>query len=350
MKIVHCIFTMVTGGAQILVVDMLNGLPIENEITLIIVNDKYDDHLLATINKNVTIHFIKRKEGSINIFSIFKLNKILYKIKPDVVHCHEPNMVKLFLYKRFRNILTIHTVGIIELYERKYDKIISISESVSGDIKNRKALELPVINNGIPFELFKRKENYISQPALPLKIVQVSRLNHKIKGQNILLNVIKKLHFDFLINIELTFIGDGPSFNYLVELAQKNNITHIVHFLGNKDRKWIMDNLSSFDLLVQPSLFEGFGLTIVEGIAAGLPILASDIYGPKEILKDWQSDFLFECENVIDCCNKINNIHALYKKNEIGKIMEDVYFKTIKKYTIHKMNKSYFNIYEQISN
>ena len=65
--------------------------------------------------------------------------------------------------------------------------------------------------------------------------------------------------------------------NYLIGLADKLHLNNYISFLGLRYRDYIYYHLSDYDLLVKPSLFEGFGLTIVEGKASGIEVLVSDI-------------------------------------------------------------------------
>lgn len=53
-----------------------------------------------------------------------------------------------------------------------------------------------------------------------------------------------------------------------------------------KNQEWIYHNLCNFDLFIQPSRFEGFGLTVAEAIAAKVTVLVSNIQGPMEIIDD----------------------------------------------------------------
>ena len=63
MKIAHCLFTFETGGAQVLSVDLLNEMCGHHEVSLIIINNKWNEKLIAQLDRRVTVYYIKRKEG-----------------------------------------------------------------------------------------------------------------------------------------------------------------------------------------------------------------------------------------------------------------------------------------------
>ena len=67
----------------------------------------------------------------------------------------------------------------------------------------------------------------------------------------------------------------------------------------------------SYDLLVQPSRYEGFGLTVVEGMAAGVPVLVSDIEGPMEVIDKGRHGFAFRSEDFHDCGDRMMEIMEL---------------------------------------
>lgn len=348
MKIVHCIFTMVTGGAQMLVVDILNSLSNCNDVSLIIVNDYYDSDVIKMLNSNINVCIIKRKIGSKNPIPILKLNRIVYILKPDIFHCHESNIIRLFLFKAFKTILTIHDVGIENFYENKYDKLVSISKCVSQDVNDRKNIKSTIINNGIAFEKFRRRINFLLLNTEKFYIIQVSTLFHKKKGQDILIAAVHKLVKIYKLPIDLTFIGSGDSLEFLKQMTEDLDMKSSIHFKGTQPRNWIINNLSNYHLLVQPSRYEGFGLTVVEGIAAGIPVLASNVDGPKDILDKWKNLFLFESDDVDDCVNKITTIYNFYISNEIQSKIEDVYNKVYEKYKIDNMLSGYYQIYSQL--
>lgn len=303
------------GGAQTMLVDIMNEQCQKDEVHLIIINNDYSDSLLKEIDKKVHIHKVDRPKGSKNPYYIIKLNILLLKINPNVIHTHNASIIKLLLLTKAPKVITIHDTGLDTQLLKKYNSIVSISDAVYQDIKVRSHIESSVIENGIVVNNISYR-NYNLEPTSkrPYKIIQVSRLSLPKKGQDILIRAVSiliKKQYD----IELTFIGDGKSKKELENLAENENISSRVHFLGIKTRNYIYSQLCKYDLFVQPSRNEGFGLTVAEAIASGIPVLVSDIEGPMEIIEKGKYGFCFKNGDVKACADKIefilNNIKMI---------------------------------------
>lgn len=350
MKILHLIFSFNTGGSETMLVDIMNEQRKYEEIHLIIVNSICTEAVLNNISKQVKVYFINRKPGSRNLFPILKLNFLIFKIKPDIIHCHNFEMVQILFRKLIHSkiFLTVHDVSVPVKYHSKYDKIFAISKAVKKDIKINSGLDADIIYNGINFDRIKRKEDYNFDL---FHIVQVSRLDHNKKGQDILIKALNILvNKRNLKNIHVDFIGEGKSLEYLTELVSKYNLGEYVKFLGLKDREYIYDHLKDYNLLVQPSIYEGFALTVTEGIAAGLPVLVSNIQGPMEIIQACKYGYYFQVSDDEDCADKILMImHESVKKDFKDKI-EIAYKFAKKQFDVRITAKNYINGYRKVLN
>ncbi len=308
MKIAHIIYAFPTGGKETMLVDIINEQVKYADISILVLNTLYDKNLISKISKKVSVHLIKRNIGSRNPIPIINLNYILTKYQPNVIHCHNYSIASLILsIINAKKILTVHAMNINTKFHSKYDRLFAISEAVQNDIA-RHSFYSKVIYNGIKVDDILLKNNTTSTA---FKIVQVGRLEHEIKGQHILLYALSVLINKYSIrNIHLDFIGEGSSLKYLMELTDKLSLTNYVSFLGLCDREYIYSHLKEYDLLVQPSLLEGFGLTIVEAMAAGIEVLVSDIDGPLEIIEKIGYGYIFKSGNAEDCASKIFEIYS----------------------------------------
>lgn len=325
MKILHVIFSFTTGGAETMLVDIINEQSKTQRVELIIINNTISEYLINNINNGVVIHYLNRRPGSRNPFPILKFNYKVFKINPEVIHFHNDTAINLLIFKnKAVTCLTIHSenVPIVNLY--KYKELFSISNAVQKDILIRSQKKSVVVYNGIKFENIEF--NSYSNKFEKFRIVQISRLDHEIKGQHILMKSINILvNEKGITNLQLDLIGEGDSLEYLKILAKQLNIEKYVNFLGLKTRKFIYTDLKNYQLLVQPSLYEGFGLTVVEAIAAKIPVLVSDIEGPMEIIDNGKYGLFFKAGDVKECAEIIYEI------------IND--FQTVK--TTNRMNEAY---------
>lgn len=325
MKILHIIFSLDTGGAETMLVDIINEQSKTQKVELLIVNNIVNKDLIESINKAVKIHYLNRVPGGRNPLPILQFNYKVFKINPTVIHFHNHNGIKLLKYKIKAAIcLTIHTINVPIDNFFKYNKLFSISNAVQEDVLFRGGgSNSIVIYNGIKFDDIEINCNY--DKIEKYKIIQVSRLDQEIKGQHILIKAISILVERGIDNIQLDLIGEGSSQENLKKLVKNLNIENNVNFLGTQPRIYIYKNLKNYQLLVQPSLFEGFGLTIIEGMAAKIPILISDIEGPMEIIENGKYGYFFESGNVEDLADKINSIITKSTSQEHCKLIERAY-------------------------
>lgn len=341
MKVTHIIYCMGIGGAQTMLVDIMNEQCQNDEVHLIVINNNYSDNLLKEINNKVHIHKINRPQGSRNPYYILKLNILLLKINPDVVHSHDSSIIKLLPLVKTPKIITIHDTGLDTKSIKKYGSVVSISDAVHNDLKYRANIDSTIIVNGIVVKNISYRNFNLETPLnRPYKIVQVSRLSIPKKGQDILIRAVSML-IKKQYNIELAFIGDGASRKELEKLAEDENISVNVHFLGLQNRNYIYSQLCKYDLFVQPSRNEGFGLTVAEAIASGIPVLVSDIEGPMEIIEKGKYGFYFKNDNVKSCANTIefilNNVTTINSSNNRQHILELYDIKN----TVEQYNKVY---------
>jgi len=122
-------------------------------------------------------------------------------------------------------------------------------------------------------------------------VVGIAGRLRKEKGQAILLDamsqVIKKVP-----EVKIVVIGDGPDRKQLETRAETLGIADHILWLGIKEPEETLQLYSIMDVVVVPSLFEGFGLTAAEAMASGLPVVASDVDGLREVIKDGVTGYL----------------------------------------------------------
>ena len=131
----------------------------------------------------------------------------------------------------------------------------------------------------------------------------------KEKGQDLLLKALHRVVYDFNIyNIRLHLIGKGDSESLLKKMVTDLQLDDFVIFEGLKSQDYIYNHLCDYDLFVQPSRQEGFGLTVAEALAAKLPVLVSDIEGPMEIIGYGKFGMHFKSEDVDDLAEKLRTV------------------------------------------
>jgi len=312
MKILHLIFSLNIGGAETMLVDILDQqVKSGRELFLIVVNKSVSYKLLYRINKKIKIILLNRPESSRNPYWYVLLNYWLVSLKPDIIHCHNETLIKFILpIFHKKSVLTIHDIGIEFKNYGYYKKLFSISHTVKNDILERYNIDSNVIYNGIETKKIETKKRYNAN--LLFRIIIVSRLQHEKKGQHIVLEALSILKKKGINKIHLDFIGSGKSESYLKSMTERLGLEQQVSFLGLQDREYIYSHLKDYELLIQPSIYEGFGLTIIEAVAAGLPVLVSACDGPLELMKELNTGYMFNKGDAKDCAEKIGKIMLEY--------------------------------------
>ncbi|MBK7099570.1 MAG: glycosyltransferase [Sphingobacteriales bacterium] len=340
MRILHLIFSMQVGGTESMLVDIANCQSVNEKVDIIIVNDEIHEPLLTKLDKAINVIKLKRKPGSKSIFPILQLQTIILKNRYNIIHCHNHNMAGMLLpvFKK-RSILTVHTTGVKSVFFSKYKNIYAISQAVANDLKQRADVSSIVVNNGIDFSQIETKKLQCrTERHENFHIVQVSRLNTNNKGQHVLIEAARILKERGVDNIEIDFIGEGKSLDKLQDLVNDYQLDKNIRFLGLRDRSYIYSHLKNYDLLVQPSFYEGFGLTVVEGMAAKIPVLVSNIEGPMEVIEFGKYGDFFEVGNVNCLADKIQEI---IQRSENQKAVEMAYEYALKNYSVQSTAKRY---------
>lgn len=133
MKILHLIWSMTNGGAENMLVDIINYQVKYEDVSLLVVNDLYDESIFARLNKRCQVKMLKRKVGSKNPFVILRLNAYLLTHHFDIVHLHNADMIK-YLFVKCNYVRTVHNTNQIYHNYRWHKGIIAISDAVHDEL------------------------------------------------------------------------------------------------------------------------------------------------------------------------------------------------------------------------
>lgn len=144
----------------------------------------------------------------------------------------------------------------------------------------------------------------------PLRLVMIARFSPQ-KDQETLIKAVTKLPKD---SYKLTFVGDGETLQTNKELVSKYGLNHNIKFVGFKDD--ISDELINNDVYILSTHYEGLPISIIEAMSYGLPIIASDIGGNNELIKNKENGFLVH--NVEELAKSL--LFFINNPNEIKKM------------------------------
>lgn len=303
MRILHVINSLATGGAEKLLSELV---PLQinegNQVDVIRFAPGETDFACRLKDAGVKILTLGHREKDIyNPLIIFKLMRYINKY--DLVHVHlfpAQYWVAIAAWlqrSKTRLITTEHSTDnrrrkligfkwIDRFIYSRYHKVIAISDKTAESLSRylQSKGKICVINNGIdllqvqnadPLDIY----DLIHIPKGSTIILQVARFS-KQKDQDTVIRSLKDLSDSY----HAVFVGDGVRRKLCEDLAQREDVKNRVHFWGIRND--VPSILKAADIVVMSSHCEGFGLAAVEGMAAGKPVVASNVPGLAEVVKD----------------------------------------------------------------
>jgi glycosyltransferase involved in cell wall biosynthesis len=322
MRILHVIDSLRMGGAEVLLSQMHGGFSIRGiDCEYYLLHSEKTPLCQAIVSQGGRVH--APIEASVySPLHIFALQQHLNAFKYDVVHVHLfPAQLWAACGARLsRNVVPLVTTehntenrrrkGLYKVIDRwmyrQYQRIASISPATTTNLVEwlpdlqGKVVECP---NGIDVEAFASastsgKQALFSLPENTPVILCVASLQFR-KGHDTLLRAIR-----LVPNIVLVCAGDGPLSGELHSLAEELGIASRVRFLGK--RMDVPQLLKAADIYVQPSRVDGFCIAALEAMAAGKPVVASNVPGLSDLVGDAGLQF-----PVGDECQLVKRISTL---------------------------------------
>ncbi len=175
-----------------------------------------------------------------------------------------------------------------------------------------------------------------------LVIGAVGRLD-PVKDYTILIKAFGSLANSYK-NIKLVIIGNGPEEDNLRKCVEHAGIKERVAFLGRKDN--VNEILKAMDIFVLPSLAEGISNTILEAFASGIPVIATNVGGNSELIRDKETGFLFQSGDVEELTSLLRKYIESSKLMAIhGKAGRK---KAVEEFSMDGMTKAYEHIYMSV--
>jgi glycosyltransferase involved in cell wall biosynthesis len=163
-----------------------------------------------------------------------------------------------------------------------------------------------------------------------------------------IVDIVKNL-LDDDIDVKVLIIGNGPNEDDIKEKVITNKLgdnIEIIDFVDDYDV--LIEHIKSARIMIQPSEREGFGITIIEANACGLPVLVINYpdNAAKELIKNGENGFI--CKNIDDL---IQNIRAFFQDNKLDINLKNMSQKSIKKsqqYSKYSMQNKVMKYYENL--
>lgn len=323
-----------------------------------VLSDKNEDAIRTIRIKNKKLP-IPKISYFIYLHSIWKVFKGLLKEgwRPDIIHAHvySAGVPAVIIGKKYRipviitehwtyfprHVLNKKNILLARFAMNRANIILPVSNDLKEAIKsyriNNKFEIVPnTVNTKIFYPLFQQKKGKTK------KILTVVLLSPK-KGIPYLIHAlvqIKQRRQDFVLDI----VGDGSNRREYEELVEELGLSEMVKFHGLKTKEEVANFMRNCDFFVLPSLFETFGVVLIEAMACGKPVIASDIGGPNEIVNK-EVGLLVPPKDIDALATTIDYMLDHYQDYSVGKIVQYVR----ERYGYKTVGKMLTNIYKEVA-
>ena len=336
--VLHLIFRLAIGGLENGVVNLINHMPAHRYRHAIVCLTDFTDFRDRITRADVEVVAIHKKRG-MDWGSYTRIWKVIKRFNPTILHTRNlPTMEyaiaatlagvpyrvhgehgrdvhdqygasqKFRLFRKFVALWIHHFITVSEDLAHWFQESIGINSSRISQIYNGVDVQRFHPGKGDRREILPKEFG----PSDRFIVGTVGRMQ-TVKDQATLVRAflhLRKLFPDGADRVRLVLVGDGPLRFEIQEIIEDEGISQYLWMPG--ERQDIPDLLRSFDLFVLPSEAEGISNTILEAMASGLPIVATDVGGNSELVNQGKTGYLVPPKNPIAMAEAI----ATYVKDE----------------------------------
>lgn len=360
-KILYLITGLHTGGAEVLIRDMAERLN-KDQFAITVVSILPLGNLGRKMKENGIRVISLEASSKFNPSIVFRLYKVLRDEQPDILHTHlfHADILGRIVGKLagFRRIVsTIHNIDIggklretlLSVTKSLVDKNIAVSGVVAksaiekGTTKKR---DVVTIYNGVDVDNFPLQDkqemrNELGIPEEKRVFVSVGSLTRQ-KGYGYLINAVANLDSDAVFII----LGEGNQRRALEKQISKLNLEDKVLLKGRVDN--VNDYLQAADFFIMPSLWEGFSVALLEAALAGKVIIATDVGGNADVIRDGETGYLCKPENFELLAERTKQVLGM-SEDERRRIGHQARKRVEQKFSIEKMVQEHEELYSKMT-
>lgn len=324
----------------------------ENEVEIISFYNKKCAITERLERNKIKIHYLGKING-LDFRMYFRIYNIIKTFSPEIIHTHRYALeyiipvIKRMKNKNIKVIHTIHNLADKEVPKRlqkkqlvwfKMENVIpvAISEEIKKSVINLYKLsenEVPVIYNGINIEKCIPKTSYEFNNT----VLHIGRFSEQ-KNHEELIDIFKEcVKADDKIKLDL--VGEGKLKKKIKNKVERMNLSNNVNFIGKIEEPYRLINEA--DIFVLPSKWEGMPMTVIEAMGTGIPIIAYNVGGLKDMIKKDESGILVNnSREFVEAILELKD--NLSKRRSLGERA----LKYAQKFSSVEMSKKYQRLYK----
>ena len=334
------------------------------------IDQKIDTKLKSIVGNIFKVNFNRSPFKLDNIKAYKEIIEIINQEKYEIIHTHTPtaSAIVRLACRNLSNTKVIYTAHGFHFYKgaplknwiiyypiekwlSKYTDCLLTINNEDYNIAIEKKFKAKSIEkiNGVGVDLSKfypvsenekfqlrKKHNFNENDFI---LIYPAELN-KNKNQLLLIEVIDIIK-DKIPNIKLILAGTGELFNYYRKKVVKKGLEKYIVFTGY--RTDIDELIKLSDVSVASSIREGLGKNVIEGMACGLPVVATKNRGHRELIINGDNGFLVSLKDPVQIAD---SIYKIYKDSSLRKTMSQLNLNIVKKYSIENVTKDMELIYK----
>lgn len=364
--IVHVVHRLAIGGLENGLVNLINHIPEHRFRHAIICMDDYSSFSDRIRRSDVELIAIRKKPGT-DIRAFWRLFLELKRLNPAILHTRNMPSLDALLPAMFARVpYRIHSEHgrdmddldgsnrKLQLIRRLHRPMVSQYVALSRDLENYliekirvKPEKLAQIYNGVDTSIF-RLPRPSADPDIhesSITIGTVGRLQAVKDPLNLVeaFIILLRRSPELRNRLRLVIVGDGALRQDVAARLHSAQIEESVSLAGSQDN--IHEVLQSFDIFAQPSRAEGISNTILEAMASGLPIVATDVGGTAELVVEGDTGLLVPPADPEALCDALEK----YVKHEAQRAIHGrAGRKRVEKlFSINSMVEKYTGLYEK---
>ena len=356
MKVLQIIPTLGMGGAEVMCETLTNALISKGHEVIVI--SLYEEKTIIADRLNqagVNIRYLGKKKG-LDFSCVKNLKQIIKEYQPDVVHTHlyalKYAVMAMIGLSMTPIVHTVHSVAQKESgkVDKALNKLIFLSKkaipvALSSEVqKSMQSVygimeeDCPIVANGVTLEKYLPKKEYGLLD--PVSLIHVGSFS-PVKNHMCMIEAVQRLR-DEGVSVRLRLVGDGMLRDEIERKIVECKLNEYVELCGVSSE--IHKKLIESDIFVFPSKWEGIPMSLIEAMGTGLPIVASNVGGIKDMLKNEETALLINpaSEELALAIVRLINDYGLRKTIGINA------YKQSRKYSATTMASAYEKIYNTV--
>lgn len=356
LKVVHVASGDLWAGAELSLYELCCELHRRNvDVYAVLMNE---GELSARLEESGIRTFVFDENRQSSLELLRKLRRLLSDLDPDVVHTHrmKENVLGALSTMRLKGRLpvlvkTVHGAseysaplwsrsGAAMLAERVVDRFFDVRVAVSADLltllrQEGRSKHFVMIHNGI-----RPAPPHVDFVPPHEPIVGFAGRLVPVKRVDLLLRTLAELSARQTEPLRFEIAGDGPLRATLMDMARRQNVAHLVDFLGFRENLW--QDLARWSALLITSDHEGLPMACLEALAAGVPVVARNVGGLREVIRHPAQGMLVDSDAPSDLADAILAVLSNGARAEMRQSLLDSPF------TSAVMADNYIALYEQL--